>query len=72
MTMQWEFGKSAPKDGTIVLCMFADMSGVYLARFGVTMDGKRRETWFYHDYSDEAPPPDIWTSFNFPPERTIA
>ena len=53
---QWQPMFSAPKDGTIVLLLYSDFSGVQAGFWGSPVDPEpddAEDRWFFADCSDE-------------------
>ena len=49
--MKWNRMEDAPRDGSPVVLLFDDFSGVVAARFGMSDEGGA-SGWFYLDYTD--------------------
>lgn len=59
---EWKSKADAPKDGTIILAMYSDMSGANPIRWGTYDKHPAVEGWFEADYKDEAFSDfEIWT-----------
>jgi hypothetical protein len=57
--MKWNPMETAPRDGTLVLLLYHDFSGVVAARFGERNCSHCRDSgWFYADWSEEIGPTD--------------
>ena len=62
---RWLPISEAPKDGSIIMVPYSDLSGVQLIRWGVYNEDDTKEGWFLADWSDEAviDSNDVWMPF---------
>ncbi len=54
MPKKWKAMIEAPRDGTVIIALYSDHSGVIAIRWGVDEDDESKESWFSADYEDEA------------------
>lgn len=59
--MEWKKKSDAPTDGTIIIAVYEDMSGVFMTRYGRAIDGDKALGWFDADYSDTSSEFSLWT-----------
>lgn len=67
---KWQSIDTAPTDGSIIIAVHKDNSGVFLTRYGVFDGNPSKGGWFYVDYSDEASGFDYWLPTYGLPETT--